>query len=89
MGVVARADYGTHFNPTTGKGSHATDTPNDMDVQHFCGAREAILLDEVLHAFVEQNPEQRARKHYLLKLFSYYIRKHFFFHNNFILRKQF
>jgi len=40
MGVVARADYDAYFNPITGKGSHATDTPDDMDVQHFCGARD-------------------------------------------------
>ncbi len=36
-------DHGGHVDPTTGKGTHGVDTPEDMDVQHFYGVlrREA------------------------------------------------
>jgi len=30
-------DHGTHVDPETGKGSHGTDTPEDMEVRHFWG----------------------------------------------------
>ena len=30
-------DHGTHVDPVTGKGSHGTDGPEDMEVRHFWG----------------------------------------------------
>ena len=30
-------DHGGHIDPDTGRGTHGTDTPEDMDVQHFYG----------------------------------------------------
>ncbi|MCW4050295.1 MAG: hypothetical protein NWE89_11240 [Candidatus Bathyarchaeota archaeon] len=30
-------DHGTHVDPETGKGSHGTDGPDDMEVRHFWG----------------------------------------------------
>lgn len=30
-------DHGTHVDPESGKGSHGTDTPEDMEVRHFWG----------------------------------------------------
>lgn len=30
-------DHGTHVDPETGKGTHGTDTPDDMEVRHFWG----------------------------------------------------
>ncbi len=30
-------DHGTHVDPETGKGSHGTDTTEDMEVRHFWG----------------------------------------------------
>jgi hypothetical protein len=30
-------DHGTHIDPNTGKGSHGTDSPDDMKVRHFWG----------------------------------------------------
>ncbi len=30
-------DHGTHVDPDTGKGSHGTDSPEDMEVRHFWG----------------------------------------------------
>jgi predicted AlkP superfamily pyrophosphatase or phosphodiesterase len=30
-------DHGGHIDPATGRGTHGTDTPEDMDVQHFYG----------------------------------------------------
>jgi hypothetical protein len=30
-------DHGTHLDPDTGKGSHGTDSPEDMEVRHFWG----------------------------------------------------
>ena len=30
-------DHGTHVDPETGKGSHGTDSPEDMEVRHFWG----------------------------------------------------
>jgi predicted AlkP superfamily pyrophosphatase or phosphodiesterase len=35
--VVFAPDHGTHIDPTTGKGTHGTDSPDDMDVRHFWG----------------------------------------------------
>jgi hypothetical protein len=30
-------DHGTHVDPVSGKGSHGTDSPEDMEVRHFWG----------------------------------------------------
>jgi hypothetical protein len=30
-------DHGTHIDPDSGRGSHGTDSPEDMDVRHFWG----------------------------------------------------
>ena len=30
-------DHGTHIDPETGKGSHGTESPDDMEVRHFWG----------------------------------------------------
>jgi hypothetical protein len=30
-------DHGTHVDPESGKGSHGTDSPEDMEVLHFWG----------------------------------------------------
>ena len=30
-------DHGTHVDPESGKGSHGTDSPEDMEVRHFWG----------------------------------------------------
>ena len=30
-------DHGTHVDPDTGRGSHGTDSPEDMEVRHFWG----------------------------------------------------
>jgi predicted AlkP superfamily phosphohydrolase/phosphomutase len=30
-------DHGTHVDPESGKGSHGTDSPDDMEVRHFWG----------------------------------------------------
>jgi hypothetical protein len=30
-------DHGTHVDPITGRGSHGTDSPEDMEVRHFWG----------------------------------------------------
>jgi predicted AlkP superfamily pyrophosphatase or phosphodiesterase len=30
-------DHGTHVDPESGKGSHGTDTPEDMEIRHFWG----------------------------------------------------
>ena len=30
-------DHGTHVDPETGKGSHGTESPDDMEVRHFWG----------------------------------------------------
>ena len=31
-------DHGTHIDPVSGKGTHGTDSPEDMNVYHFWGA---------------------------------------------------
>ena len=35
--VAFTPDHGTHIDPATGKGTHGTDTPDDVDVNHFWG----------------------------------------------------
>jgi hypothetical protein len=35
--VAFTPDHGTHIDATTGKGSHGTDSPDDVDVRHFWG----------------------------------------------------
>jgi hypothetical protein len=35
--VVFAPDHGTHIDPATGKGSHGSDAPEDVDVNHFWG----------------------------------------------------
>ncbi len=35
--VAFTPDHGTHIDPTTGKGAHGTDSPDDVDVRHFWG----------------------------------------------------
>jgi len=35
--VAFTPDHGTHIDPATGKGSHGTDMPEDVDVRHFWG----------------------------------------------------
>jgi len=35
--VAFTPDHGTHTDPTTGKGAHGTDSPEDVDVRHFWG----------------------------------------------------
>lgn len=34
-------DHGTHIDPKSGKGSHGTDSPEDMNVRHFWGLYSA------------------------------------------------
>jgi hypothetical protein len=36
-------DHGTHIDPKNGKGSHGTDSPEDMKVRHFWGLYTAQL----------------------------------------------
>ena len=35
--VVFTPDHGTHIDPVTGKGTHGTDSLDDMEVRHFWG----------------------------------------------------
>lgn len=35
--VAFTPDHGTHIDPATGKGTHGTDSPEDVDVRHFWG----------------------------------------------------
>jgi hypothetical protein len=35
--VAFTPDHGTHIDPKTGKGTHGTDAPEDMEVRHFWG----------------------------------------------------
>jgi hypothetical protein len=35
--VAFTPDHGTHIDPNTGKGTHGTDAPEDMDVRNFWG----------------------------------------------------
>jgi len=35
--VAFTPDHGTHIDPATGKGTHGTDSPEDIDVRHFWG----------------------------------------------------
>ncbi|MBN1682733.1 hypothetical protein JW865_04180 [Candidatus Bathyarchaeota archaeon] len=35
--IVFAPDHGTHIDATTGKGSHGTDLPEDVEVNHFWG----------------------------------------------------
>ena len=35
--VAFTPDHGTHIDQTTGKGTHGTDSPDDMEVRHFWG----------------------------------------------------
>ncbi len=35
--IAFTPDHGTHIDPATGKGTHGTDSPDDMDVCHFWG----------------------------------------------------
>jgi hypothetical protein len=35
--VAFTPDHGTHIDSVTGKGTHGTDSPEDMDVRHFWG----------------------------------------------------
>jgi len=35
--VAFTPDHGTHIDPTTGRGAHGTDSPEDVDVRHFWG----------------------------------------------------
>ncbi len=35
--VAFTPDHGTHIDPATGKGTHGTDSPEDMEVRHFWG----------------------------------------------------
>ncbi len=35
--VAFLPDHGTHVDPETGRGSHGTDSPEDMEVRHFWG----------------------------------------------------
>lgn len=35
--VAFTPDHGTHIDPATGKGTHGTDSPEDVDVSHFWG----------------------------------------------------
>jgi hypothetical protein len=36
-------DHGTHIDPKSGKGSHGTDSPEDMKVRHFWGLYSAAM----------------------------------------------
>jgi predicted AlkP superfamily pyrophosphatase or phosphodiesterase len=38
-------DHGTHVDPETGKGTHHTDSPEDMEVRHFWGIRARGVVD--------------------------------------------
>ncbi len=35
--VAFTPDHGTHIDPVTGKGTHGTDSPEDVNVHHFWG----------------------------------------------------
>jgi len=37
--VAFTPDHGTHIDPQTGKGTHGTDSPEDIEVHHFWGVR--------------------------------------------------
>ena len=37
--IVFAPDHGAHIDPATGKGSHGTESSNDMEMRHFYGLR--------------------------------------------------
>jgi hypothetical protein len=40
--IAFTPDHGTHIDPATGKGSHGTDSPEDVNVNHFWGVFKGI-----------------------------------------------
>jgi hypothetical protein len=40
--VAFTPDHGTHIDATTGKGSHGTDSPDDVNVTHFWGVYKGV-----------------------------------------------
>lgn len=40
-GLMWLTDHGTHVNPTTGRGTHGDDIPEDMMVEHYFGFQRA------------------------------------------------
>jgi hypothetical protein len=40
--VAFVADHGTHIDPSTGRGTHGSDMPDDLEVRHFWGVHLTV-----------------------------------------------